>query len=347
MRHVLYLGMALIAGCVAPMDGATDGGDLGSAQGSDATDTTGVQVSDLTSAPGPYFATTMFWNRDISRATKSSQSDTIIKALSAAGGWGYGSMQIDFALDVLKTTSTTPKLTWTKTSDWYSPDCDHVAQPVPTSGALEDETGYACTGDGDCHMLVWDGGGKKLYEMYRANITTTFYGGCQAVWDATKTWTSSLRGEQCTSAEAGGMPIAPLLFNADEVAAGHIDHAIRFILPNNRIRRGYYVHPATHATATSGPAGGPLYGVNFRLRADYPISTLSPGAQVVAKAMQKYGMYLADGGNITLTAQSDKHTTHKWSGLLGSHDLSALKVTDFEVVSHGAAIPWTDNCVRN
>ena len=184
--------------------------------------------------------------------------------------------------------------------------------------------------------------------MWRADIRGgTFDGGCLAVWDMTRVYPPSGRGEQCTSADAAGFPIAPLLFSADEVAAGTVGHAIRFILPNNRIRRGYYVHPATHATATSGPSGGPLYGVNFRLRKDYPISTLSPGAQVVAKAMQKYGMYLADGGNITLTAQSDKHMTHKWSGLLGSHDLSALKVTDFEVISHGAAIPWTDNCVRN
>jgi serine/threonine-protein kinase len=347
MRHVLFIGMALITGCLAADDGAsTDSTD--STDGSDTADVSTTD-SEISSAPGPYFATSMFWNRDISTATKSSTSDTIINSLKNAGGWGNGNVvQIDFALDVLKTTSTTPKKTWTTTGDWYNPDCDHVAMPVPTGGAIEDETGYACTGDGDCHMLVWDATGQKLYEMFRANMSgSTLYGGCQAVWDATKTWTSSLRGEQCTSAEAGGMPIAPLLFNADEVAAGHIDHAIRFILPNSRIRRGGYVHPATHATATSGGSGLPPYGVNFRLRADYPVNSLpTPGARVVARAMQKYGMYLADGGNIALTAQSDKHTTHKWAGLLGAHDLAALKVTDFEVISHGAMIPWTDDCIR-
>ena len=346
MRHVLFIGLALISGCLSAADGTDD---------TDATDgsaidqpTEGTVSSDLTATPGPYFATSMFFNRNISAATKSSNSDTIINALKNAGGWGNGNvMQIDFALDVVTATATTPKRTFTTTEDWYNPDCDHVAMPIPAGGNLEDESGYACTGDGDCHLLVWDGTGKKLYEMFRANITSTFHGGCQAVWDATKTWTSSLRGEDCTSAEAGGMPIAPLLFTADEVAAGHIDHAIRFILPNSRIRRGVYVHPATHATSTSGPSNGPMYGVNFRLRADYPISTLPKGAQVVARAMQKYGMYLADGGNIALTAQSDKHTTHKWAGLLGSHDLAALKVTDFQVVSHGAAIPYTDDCTRN
>jgi serine/threonine-protein kinase len=135
-----------------------------------------------------------------------------------------------------------------------------------------------------------------------------------------------------------------MLFTADEVAAGHIDHAIRFILPNDRIKPGY-VRPATHSTSTTGGSTAPAYGVHLRLRADFPISTLSPGAQVVARALQTYGMYQADGGNIALTAQSDKHTTHKWSGLLGSHDLEALKVSDFQVISHGSVIDG-DDCTR-
>jgi serine/threonine-protein kinase len=57
-------------------------------------------------------------------------------------------------------------------------------------------------------------------------------------------------------------------------------------------------------------------------------------------------MYHADGGNIALTAQSDRHTTAKWAGLLNPRDLSALKVTDFEVVDHGAATALTYDCAR-
>jgi len=296
---------------------------------------------------GPYFEKEMFFNRDVSQTAKSDDSDAMIAALRAEGGWGNGdTMQIDFEIDVLTADANTPMKTFTPTGDFSSPDCDHIAMPVPVGGNVEGETGYACTGDGDCHLIVADSANHTLYEMWRANITSTFQGGCLVTWDLTHQYDDTLRGEQCTSADAAGFPMSPLLFTADEVAAGHIDHAIRFILPNSRIRKGVYVHPATHATATSGPSNGPMYGVNFRLRPDYPVSSLPKGAQVVARAMQKYGMYLADGGNIALTAQSDKHTTHKWAGLLGSHDLAALKVTDFQVISHGAAIPWTDDCVR-
>jgi hypothetical protein len=324
---------------------------LSACVGDDVVDETEVteELTTYTYGPqGPYFDYPMFFNRDISTVPKSTASATMIGALKAAGGWGYGKMQIDFSLDVLKASSTTPKRSFVATDEWYSPDCDRVSVPVPSGGNLEGESGYACTTDGDCHLIVHDTSAKKLYEMWRANITGgTFYGGCLAVWQGTKTYTSALRGEQCTSADAAGLPIAPLLFTADEVKAGHIDHAIRFILPNNRVRRGY-VHPATHGTNTTGSSSAPYYGVHLRLRADYPVSSLpTAGARVVARAMQKYGMYHADGGNVALTAQSDRHTVAKWSGLLGPNDLAALRVEDFEVIDHGPARAITYDCVRN
>jgi serine/threonine-protein kinase len=165
----------------------------------------------------------------------------------------------------------------------------------------------------------------------------------------TRVYPPSGRGEQCTSADAAGYPIAPLLFTADEVAAGSIDHAIRFILPNARIRSGVYVHPATHGTpSTSGPAEAPPYGTRLRLRADYPLDRLpNAGARVVARAMQRYGILLSDGGNIALTARSDRFTTAKWSGLLGSRDLDALRPADFAMIEAGERIPLTLDCVRN
>jgi hypothetical protein len=337
------LGIVLsAAGCgVEPEDGAQGAGD-GSVALADGTQ----EITGAVAGIGPYFTTPMFFNIDVSAVPRAANSASIIAALSAAGGWGNGNrMQIDYALDVLTATASTPKQTFTPTADFYTPDCDRAAVPIPAGGNVEDETGYACTGDGDCHLLVFDTSAKKLYEMWRANITSTFQGGCLAVWDGLRAYTAGLRGDQCTSADAAGFPIAPLLFTADEVKAGHIDHAIRFILPNNRVKRGF-VRPATHATNTTGGSGAPSYGVHFRLRADYPIASLRPGAQVVARAMQKYGMYHADGGNIALTAQSDRHTTAKWAGLLGSGDLAALKVTDFEVIDHGAPVSLTGDCAR-
>jgi serine/threonine-protein kinase len=311
-------------------------------------DDTSTDAGIVQSGVGPYFQKPMFFNADVSKVDPSPTSDAMIAALRTEGGWGNGDkFQIDFSIDVLVADASTPHRTFTPTSDFYSPDCDMVDMPVPVGGHVEGEDGYACTMDGDCHLLVYDASASKLYEMWRADIEgSTFNGGCLALWDTSKMYGETLRGDQCSSADAAGLTMAPLLFTADEVAAGKIDHAIRFILPNDRVIKGY-TRPAVHATKTTGIATAPAYGVHLRLRADYPVDSLpTAGAKVVARALQQYGMYHADGGNIALTAQSDVGTAAKWDGLLGPTDLAALKVEDFAVIDHGPMIPLTFNCTR-
>ena len=304
----------------------------------------------VTASTGPYFSEAMFFNQDVSGEAKAANSDQIIGSLRAAGGWGNrDAFTIDFSFSVLTATPDTVVMrTFTPNEYFKSPDCDMVEVPVPIGGHVEGESTYRCEGDGDCHLIVHDPAAGKLYEMWRADIRSSlqFSGGCLAVWDVKDKFDETLRGDQCTSADAAGLPIAPLLFNADEVAAGEIDHAIRFILPNDRVRQGF-VRPATHGAYTSGLQGAPHYGVHLRLRADYPVESLpTQGARVVARALQKFGMYHADGGEYALTATSDRFTTAKWAGLLGAQDLSALNVEDFEVIDHGKSYELSNDCTR-
>lgn len=289
------------------------------------------------------------WYRDISKVKVSPRSARIIEWLTAAGGWGRGRFQIDFSMHVLTADAKTPMRRFKPTDEFYRPDCDEVPMPVPPGGAVEGERGYACKDDGDCHLLVYHGAQKKLYEMWRADLRgDTFRGGCLAVWDLRRAYGPSGRGQGCTSADAAGLPISPLLANADEVARGEIRHALRFILPNPRIKRRTYVAPGTHSTnPTRGGPNAPPYGVRFRLRPDYPVDKLkTKGARVIARALQRYGMFLADAGNIVLTVQSDRFSKHKWAGVLGPHDLRPLQVRDFQVVELGREIAFTGDCRR-
>jgi len=277
-------------------------------------------------------------------------SEAIVTWLDGAGWGGGDQMRIDFSIEVLEAGPETPRMAFEATGDFFTPDCDFVPVPVPEGGALEGEEGYACTTDGDCHLIAVDREERRLYEMWRANIEgETFYGGCLAVWDMDMVYPDIGRGDGCSSADAAGFPIAPLLMTADEVAAGEVNHAIRFILPNANIRNLIYTRPATHSTgATSAPEPAPPYGVHLRLRPEFDLDGLpSDGARVVAEALQRYGMFLADGGQITLTAQSDRFTTAKWDGLLDAYDLSSIRPTDFEVIDWGAGIDWsTVDCSR-
>ena len=171
---------------------------------------------------GPYFPAGAFWDQDVSGVAPAANSDAIIGSLRGAGGWGNGdTFQIDFSIDVLRVDGASPaKRSFTPTGDFYEPDCDAVPMPVPPGGNVEGEAGYACTGDGDCHLLVWAPDEQQLYEMWRANIVgDQFDGGCLAVWDTSRNYGPTGRGEQCTSADAAGFPIAPLLFTADEIKA--------------------------------------------------------------------------------------------------------------------------------
>jgi hypothetical protein len=298
---------------------------------------------------GPYFVEAMFFNEDVRTAPVSPHSENWLAGLRAAGGWGAGDrMLVDFDISVLHAGASTPRRTFQPdTTYFYEPDCDHVEMPVPTTGRLEGETGYECRNNGDCHLIVYDDAAGKLYEMWKANmVDASFYGGCLAVWDTRKAYGGALRGEQCSSADGAGFPIAPLLFTADEVAAGEIAHAIRFVLPNDRIQRAY-VRPATHATETTGPVNAPPYGVHLRLKPGYPVDSLpTEGARVVARALQTYGMYHADGGEYALTAEADTYSAAKWEGLLGPADLAALQVEDFEVIDHGEPRALTFHCAR-
>jgi hypothetical protein len=295
----------------------------------------------------PLFSAKMAWNESIETAAKDAQSDVIIAALQRLN-WGAGRLQIDFSIDVLCAGSSAPLRTFQKTDNFYEGECDDAQVPVPAGGHVEGEQGYECTGGGDCHLIVIAENTHQLYEQWMASIDAQnhYEGGCLAVWDLTRDYPDTLRGDQCSSADAAGLPIAPLLFDADEVAAGEIKHAVRFALPNTHLRNRTYVRPATHATgAAKAGADGVPYGARLRLRKDYPLDSLpSDGARVLARALQRYGMILADGGNIALMGQDDRSTLHKWDAVLQPRDLEKIKPSDFEMVEAGQRFTWSGDC---
>ncbi len=309
----------------------------------------GVHLGGLFEKPLP-------WNTDVSALAPSSRSGAIIAALNSLGGWGNGNkLQIDFGIALLNADSTTPRRTITAPAGGYcfgGPDCDPVPlqMPLPVNGNTEGSANYSCdTANNDCHVLVVEHTEKKLYELYNATAAGSNFTALGAfVWDLTKQYGDSLRGEQCTSADAAGLPIAALLATADEVAAGEVPHALRFILPNNHMKAAVYVHPATHAGGpSSSNANAPPYGVRFRLKASFDETPYNASARVILQAMKKYGMILSDGGNIALTFGDDRLATAKWSTLgIDSHTFFGVAVSDFEVVDLGAEIPLTYDCVR-
>ena len=297
------------------------------------------------------------WTKDVSGLTKDGRSDAIIAALGSMGGWGNGNkLQIDFSIPLFFGDASTPRQTITAQAGGYcygGPDCDPVPlqMPVPANGNIEGSTNFVCdTSANDCHLLVVANDEKKLYELYNSSLAGSGITALGAfVWDLTKAYPDNERGDQCTSADAGGFPIAGLLPTADEVAAGAVKHAIRFILPNARMAKGVYVHPASHAGGPSSTnADAPPYGVRFRLQAAFDETPFNAGEKTILEALKTYGMLLSDGGNIALTFADDRTTTAKWATVgITAQSFNAIGVSNFEVVDLSANVALTDNCVRN
>lgn len=236
---------------------------------------------------------------------------------------------------------------------YNGPDCDAVPlqMPIPTNGNTEGSADYTCdVANNDCHILVVETAEKKLYELYNATAAGNGITALGAfVWDLKKAYPDNGRGEQCTSADAAGFPIAGLLPTADEVASGEVKHALRFILPNARMKAKVYVHPASHAGGPSSQdPNAPPYGVRFRLKASFDESAFNANERIILRAMKSYGMLLSDGGNIALTFADDRLSTAKW-GTLGitAQSFNNIGVDNFEVVDLGPEVTLTYDCMRN
>jgi hypothetical protein len=146
-------------------------------------------------------------------------------------------------------------------------------------------------GGSDRHVLVVNRDSCMLYELFAFDWN---HGrpraGSGAVWDL---GSNTLRTDGWTSADAAGLPILPGLVRYDEVKAGAIRHAIRFTA---ELTQDEHLWPARHDAGSNEPSYPPM-GARFRLRSEYDISGYGARARVVLRAMQRYGLILADNGS--------------------------------------------------
>jgi hypothetical protein len=170
----------------------------------------------------------------------------------------------------------------------YDDESDQVGYPIPSSPLIEGGPGAG----GDRHILLVDQDSCRLFELYAAYQSGgSWHAGSGATWDLT---TNALRPDGWTSADAAGLPILPGLVRYDEVAAGAIQHALRFT--TNQTRQAY-IYPARHQAGASTSTALPPMGLRVRLKASYDTSSLSAPARVIAEALKRYGMILADNGS--------------------------------------------------
>ena len=263
------------------------------------------------------------WNTDISNAAVDPNSAAIINFIGPSiglhpdfGSGLYNGQSMGIPYLVVGSTQGMLPIDFTA----YGDESDPGPMPVPVTAEIE---GYPAPGSGDRHVLVLDNSNCWLYELYSSYPNAASWNaGSAAVWDLTA---DEQRPYTWTSADAAGLSIFAGLARYDEVAAGQINHALRFTLQSSRAA---FVPPASHWAANSSNALAAPMGMRLRLKAGFDISSFSAANQVILTALKKYGMIMADNGSsMYITGAPDDN----WNNS-DLHNLGSVTASDFEVV---------------
>lgn len=135
------------------------------------------------------------------------------------------------------------------------------------------------------------------------------------------------RPEGWTSADAAGLAILPGLVRYDEAYGdGEIAHAFRVTL---RATNGH-VWPASHTAGSN--ASAPPMGARLRLKASKDLSGYAAPLQRIFRAMQRYGLIVADNGSdMYVSGTMDP----RWNNNVLNPAFRSLTADDFEVVELG------------
>ena len=220
----------------------------------------------------------------------------------------------------------------TLTADW-SPA--HALTGVPIPAAARPDPA------GDGHLAIIDRRQGCEYDFWKARKS-------DSSWSAE--WGNSVRLQGAGvfprgfSARGSGFALLAGVIWPDELARGRIDHALIFGYPDTAA--GGFVAPATESDGQSTDPAAIPEGARLQLDPAFDVSTLPAWERPIARALQRYGMFLADngGGNFQLYAVNPRSYPHDpYAGLLPGGNYVQLHDIPFErfrVLAHG---PLTRN----
>ncbi len=194
----------------------------------------------------------------------------------------------------------------------YADESDRRGYPIPGNVRIE--------GGGDRHALLVDRSKCRLYELFALRRENgRWAAGSGATWNLRK---FRARPRGWTSADAAGLPILPLLARPGK---GPIRHALRMTVSETR---SAFVWPARHEASDRSDPSLPRMGERLRLKRSVNIARFPRQARRIAKAMQTYGLIVADNGSDWYVSGVP---SPKWNNDQ-LHALDVLSGRDFEVV---------------
>ena len=199
----------------------------------------------------------------------------------------------------------------------------------------------------DGHMIVYDTATGTIYEFSRFRwvsgkayatrvaIFDSQISGLAAAYQGSRWWMNQVRG--------AGLPFIGGLIRYSEFLSGEIKHAVAFSGPTNRLKK-LSTNTWTKelcgpmATRTDGWETGEntiLEGARIQLNPNLNLDTLglSADAKIIAKAMQKYGGFMADNAPAfsIYFENLGPAESYKWEQT-GLGDLSKIPLEQFRVL---------------
>jgi hypothetical protein len=312
------------------------------------------QRNGVVPGPLPLFPADNWWNQDISSAPVDARSGQFIAFINNGGtrrlhpdfgGYESPGSQNIYGFPYIVVSGDQPKVAVQFHYADESDGVDHATgvsfpfYPIPEEAKTQPywieggPPGSAGVG-GDRHILIVDRDNRHLYELFAlAWNGTQWTAGSGAFFDLDS---NARRPDGWTSADAAGLAILPGLVRYDEAfGADEIRHAFRVTV---RATNNFYVWPASHR-AGSNTSALPL-GARLRLKSTVNLSPFPPEIQRIFRAMQRYGLIVADNGSdMYISGAFDP----RWNNNVLNPAFRALNANDFEVIELG----WRGgNCAR-
>ncbi|MEO5361005.1 MAG: hypothetical protein H7843_11260 [Nitrospirota bacterium] len=310
------------------------------------------------SLPGDWrpFSDDSPWNRPIPADAKTHPNSEIIMKTIVAEAKNIR-LAKQFAIPVWVVDSkTTPqtKVKSTKIFDTWDKNrtgISDVAIPVTREmwGEATDD-GHICIVDPvagrswEMSVYKW----RKDDDMPRSN---TFN-----IWDLKGTGIGDPKGSKrwfLIGGRGSGFPLIAGLIRPEEIKHGEIRHAMVFTFPKNRkpdTGDAIFISPAVRSDGAVKGVEYPIEGMRFQLdpaltEKDFDSWGLNNEGKIVARALQKYGMYLGDNGGamavqVQLLAPDSDENQKKWNGLFPGFykNIEKIPTNQFRVVYTGEPV---------
>ena len=196
----------------------------------------------------------------------------------------------------------------------------------------------APTTGSDHHLAVFDPSSGRELDMWIAQKTDGWAAGSRFTFPIAASGPCAT-GQRCNSAVAAGFALMGGVIRPEEIAQGHIDHALVFTTPVTKA--GVIACPASHTDGKFSDPGAMPEGARIQLDPDFDVAATSWPAwkKTIARALQRYGAYLGDtGGTVAIRGEADVNRGYNAWAMAGAPEGASLsdlpwgrmRVLDFE-----------------